>query len=163
MKGISNTSNVKLVESIKDHSPKLSSIPSTVSGLAVTSVPWLRLLLHAWYEADASLFGSNKDIHTDSEWTRTDLGLDSSRAWQNNLPTKLIPGTSQEKWTWWQVGKEEVWCSKVTFSHNKLNEKTNLGLHIFAARAGGAHRVTAERISAAFACTSGESCLVKVA
>jgi hypothetical protein len=29
----------KLIESIKEHSPKLSSIPSTVSGLAVTSVP----------------------------------------------------------------------------------------------------------------------------
>ena len=29
----------KLIESIKKHSPKLSSIPSTVSGLAVTSVP----------------------------------------------------------------------------------------------------------------------------
>jgi len=37
----------KLIESIKKHSPKLSSIPSTVSGLAVTSVPWLKLLLNA--------------------------------------------------------------------------------------------------------------------
>jgi hypothetical protein len=37
-----------------------------------------------------------------------------------------------------------------------------LGLHIFAARDGGAHRVTAHRISAALACTSGESCLEKI-
>jgi len=42
-------------------------------------------------------------------------------------------------------------------------KRTNLGLHIFAARGGGAHRVTAERISAAFACTSADSCLLKVA
>ena len=102
-KQISNRSSSNLIESITEDSPKLSSIPSTVSGLAVTSVPWLRLLLNAWNEADASLFGSNKDIHTDSEWTRTDFGLDSSSAWRNNLPTKLIPGTRKEKWTCWYL------------------------------------------------------------
>jgi len=36
-----------------------------------------------------------------------------------------------------------------------------LGLHILVARDGGAHRVTAHRISAALACTSGESCLAR--
>jgi hypothetical protein len=28
-------------------------------------------------------------MHTDNEWTSTDLGLESSNACSNNLPTKL--------------------------------------------------------------------------
>lgn len=64
-------------------------MPLTVSGLAVTSVPWLNWLLNAWYEDDTSLFGSNRDMQTDNECTSTDLGLEGSKAWWNSLPTKL--------------------------------------------------------------------------
>lgn len=47
-------------------------------------------------EEIADLFGSNKEIHTESEWTRADFECESSKAWPNILATKLQKG--KKKW-----------------------------------------------------------------
>jgi len=47
---------------------------------------------------------------------------------------------------------------KILINLNSSTTHNYLGLEIFAASAGGAYLVTAQRISAAFAWTSGESC-----
>ena len=38
---------------------------------------------------EADLLGSNKEMHTESEWTRTDLESGSSSAWPKIRATKL--------------------------------------------------------------------------
>jgi hypothetical protein len=47
---------------------------------------------------------------------------------------------------------------KILINLNISTTQNYLGLEIFAASAGGAYLVTAQRISAAFAWTSAESC-----
>lgn len=68
-------------------------MPSTVSGWAVTVDPWVSWWLYVWYGPSVNLLGSNKDIHTDKELTKTDFGLESSNACRNNLPIKLTNQT----------------------------------------------------------------------
>lgn len=81
-------------------------------------------------------------MHTDNEWTKTEFGLESSKAWRNNLAMKL----------------QKVYIKSLCLlNDNSKNLNTNLGLDILAASPGGAYLVIAQRASAAFACTSGQS------
>lgn len=70
--------------------PSLGSIAPTVSGLTGTCDSYMCWLRMDWMKGEETvLFGSNKEIHTDKEWTRPDFECESSNAWSNILPTKL--------------------------------------------------------------------------
>lgn len=64
------------------HSQSLGSIAPIVSGFTGfgdSYICWLRKE-YIKGEAMADLFGSNKEIHTESEWTRLDFNRESSNA-----------------------------------------------------------------------------------
>ena len=86
-------------------------------------------------------------MHTDNEFIKTDVGRESSKAWRNNLPTKLI----------WKREPllDDQWQNEGILKNE--NGKHYLGLEILAKRPGGANRVTAQSVSAALEWTSEES------
>lgn len=86
-------------------------------------------------------------MHTDKEFIRTDVGRESSKAWPNNLPTKLI----------WKREPllDDQWRNAGLLRTSR--GKYYLGLEILAKRPGGANLVIAQSVSAALEWTSGQS------
>lgn len=73
------------------HSPSFGSIAPRVSGLTGIEESYICWLRKEWNKGEAAmdLFGSNKDIQTESECTRPDFECESSNAWAKILATKL--------------------------------------------------------------------------
>ena len=88
-------------------------------------------------------------MHTDNEFIKTDVGRESSKAWQNSLPTKLI---GQREPLLVNNVKLQVFfflSFLMQVYENYNNRKHYLGLEILAKRPGGANRVIAQSVSAA--------------
>lgn len=71
--------------------PSLGSIAATVSGLTGIGESYICWLRKEWNKGEeaADLLGSNKEMPTESEFTRPDFECESSNAWANILETKL--------------------------------------------------------------------------
>jgi len=87
-----------ILTTIEIYSPSLGNIALIVSGftgIGDSYIWWLRKECIKG-EDIADLFGSSKDIQTESELTRPDFECESSNAWPNILATKLhLPKTSK--------------------------------------------------------------------
>jgi len=69
----------------------LGSIAPIVSGFTGMGGSYMCWLRNEWKRGDdiADLLGSNKETHTESEFTRLDFDCESSSAWSKILATKL--------------------------------------------------------------------------